>query len=143
MLEAKGKIQVKQDDLRVLVSPDFSAYYRWLIERHFWIHVNPPKHAPHISLFLPKIHKHFNYGIAAQFNGLEIQFEYDPKIQIGGFTSGWFRNFYIYVRSRELDKLKLAAGIRDNPGYRGLHVTVGNTKQPRNGIFFPPMIELR
>ena len=46
------------------------------------------------------------------------------------------------VYSEELDKLKDKFGIVDNSGYRGLHITIGNTKGGVR-LYWPQMIDIR
>lgn len=144
MISAKGTISVESHKGRIVldVSDDFVKLYYWFISKHYWIRMNTPMHGAHITLANNKYHSKINWRKALWYDKKEVEFTYDPYIIEGGYRKG-FLMYYIKVFSDELEKMKKNIGINDGDGYRGLHLTIANSK---NGSVFPDwpkMIELR
>lgn len=138
-------VDVAAGRLVVDVNFDFVNYYNWLIMRKFWIKPSTPRHKAHISVVLPKFHK-VDLSRAKTWHGDKVFFQYDPDIQIGGGKKG-FHNFWMKVRSDEINNIKKVLGVRDDKNYRGLHITISNDKSSiQNGLitpWWPETIEIR
>ena len=97
-----------------------------IYKKTYWITLQKPLHNAHITVANEKFHKDVDWKKAEYYDGEEIDFEYDPHLIQGGYTKG-FIMFYLKVYSEELDKMKKELNIVDSDGYRGLHLTIGNT----------------
>ena len=104
--------------------------------------MNTPLHGAHVTIYSQKHHKNVNWKKAVWYHKKEIEFEYDPKIIEGGYNKG-FLMYYLKVHSQEIDQMKKKLGIVDGERYRGLHLTLANSKS--NSVFpdWPKTIELR
>ena len=144
MISAMGTISVEPHKGRIVldVSNDFVRLYYWFISKHYWIRMNTPMHGAHITVYNTKFHDKVNWKKAVWYDKKEVEFTYDPYVIEGGYRKG-FLMYYIKVFSKDLDKMKEKLGISDGEGYRGLHLTIANSK---NGSVFPDwpkMIEIR
>ena len=144
MLKAKGTISVEPHKGRIVldVSPDFVKLYYWFISKYYWIRMNTPMHGAHVTVFNDKLHSKVNWKKAVFYDKKEVEFIYDPYIIEGGYRKG-FLMYYLKVFSDDLDQIKKKLGINDGENYRGLHLTISNSK---NGSVFPDwpkMIEIR
>ena len=144
MISAKGTISVEPHKGRIVldVSNDFVRLYYWFISKHYWIRMNTPMHGAHITVYNTKFHKSVNWKKAVWYDKKEVEFTYNPYIIEGGYRKG-FLMYYIKVFSKDLDKMKEKLGINDGENYRGLHLTIANSK---NGSVFPDwpkMIEIK
>jgi hypothetical protein len=101
---------------------DFIKYYKQFVDKQFRIFSDYPAHGGHITITQIKINKSFGFKSYKHLSGKIINFEYNPDIIVGGQSKG-FMNFWMKVRSAEIDKLMKDLGIVQN-----LHVTVSNTK---------------
>lgn len=128
-LKSKGRLQLKDDTIRLVTSYDFVRYYKSFIDKHFKIFSNTPQHSSHITLWNPKIHgicdkKKWDYLLKNR-NHEEIEFEYDIDIQHKFRYGRNFHTFFVIVKSSELTNLCLFLG---NEQYKKLHLTIANTK---------------
>ena len=144
MLRAKGIVTVEPQKGRIVldVSDDLIKLYYWFIARRYWLRMNTPLHGAHVTIYSQKHHKNVNWKKAVWYHKKEIEFEYDPKIIEGGYNKG-FLMYYLKVHSQEIDQMKKKLGIVDGERYRGLHLTLANSKS--NSVFpdWPKTIELR
>ena len=145
MLKAKGTIKVESKKSRIVVETgsDILDYYGWFVSREYWIKLQKPLHDAHITVAFHKYHKDVDWKKAEYYDGEEIEFEYDPYLVRGGYTKG-FIMFYLKVYSVELDKMKKELNIVDSEGYRGLHLTIGNTLKSGSKplLYWPEMITI-
>lgn len=148
-INSVGRVNVDEKAGRLVVDVnfDFVNYYNWFIMREFWIKPSTPRHKAHVSLVLPKFHK-VNLKNARTWQGDKVNFQYDPEIQIGGSRKG-FQNFWLKVRSPDMDAMKKALGVIDDKNYRGLHLTISSTKHTEGGVttskvmpWWPEMISI-
>jgi hypothetical protein len=121
-IKSFGKLQITDNAIRVSVSMDFIKYYKQFVDKQFRIFSDYPAHGGHITITQIKINKSFGFKSYKHLSGKIINFEYNPDIIVGGQSKG-FMNFWMKVRSAEIDKLMKDLGIVQN-----LHVTVSNTK---------------
>lgn len=142
-ITARGKIVCEPQHGRIAVSLgfDFVNYYATLIEGAHKVAYSYPKHGAHISIYLEKIHGKIDFSKAKRFAGKWIEFQYNPDVITGGKTSG-IKNFWMKVKSPELEKIKKELKIKDDARFLGLHLTICSEK---GGIrkFQPKMIEIR
>lgn len=124
-IKSFGKLWVTNDAIRVSVSMDFIKYYKQFVDKEFKIFSDYPAHGGHITVTNNKINKSFGYKSYKHLSGKIINFEYNPDIIVGGQTKG-FMNFWMKVRSDQIDKLMKDLGI-----VQTLHIVIGNTK---NGV---------
>ena len=143
MLKSKGTISVEPKKGRIVVdvSDDIISYYQWFIFRRYWIRMDKPLHGAHITVFSSKFHEKVDWGKAAHYHGMEVEFEYDEYIIEGGYIKG-FLMYYLRVYSEEIDKIKNNLGIVEGGNWKGSHLTICNSK--RNSVFpdWPKMISL-
>lgn len=147
LVKAEGKIFVekgKNDRGRVVVnvSNDFSNYYNWFITRKYWVSLGTPMFKPHITLANSKFHTDIDWKKALRWNNKPVEFEYDVDMIQGGFLKG-FIMFYIKVFSQELDNIKNDIGIVEGPNYKGLHITIANSKGTNMQPYWPKMLEIK
>lgn len=144
MLQAKGTIKVERVKSRIVVETGRGIidYYDWFIRREYKLILQKPLHSAHVTLANPKIHKGVDWQRAEYYDGEKVQFEYDPYLIRGGYTKG-FIMFYLKVYSEELDKIKKDLNIIENDKYRGLHLTVNNSKNNNIRPWWPEMIEIK
>lgn len=121
-IKSYGTLQVRDDAIRLMVSMDFIKYYKQFVDKQFRIFSDYPAHGGHVTVAQIKINKSFGFKSYKHLSGQIVNFEYNPDIIVGGQSKG-FMNFWMKVRSDELDKLMKYLGIVQN-----LHVTVSNTK---------------
>lgn len=124
-LKSYGTLQVRDDAIRLTVSYDFINYYKQFVDKEFRIFSDRPAHSGHITICNVKINKSFGFKSYKHLNGKVLNFEYNPDIIVGGKSKG-FMNFWMKVRSDEIDKLLKQLGVTQD-----LHITISNTK---NGI---------
>lgn len=144
MLSGLGKIYVDKKAQRIVVdlSRDFIPYYLWLIKKEYWIDLQAPMHYGHITLANKKLYTGVDYQQAADsYHGQIVDFMYDVNAVRGGYTKG-FVMFYLKVYSEELDDIKRKLNIVDRYDYRGLHITLGNSKAGLR-TYWPEMIEIK
>ena len=128
-IKAKGKLLIEPKAKRIAVGLgfDFVNYYAWLLENDLKESFHYPRHGGHITIANENIHKQINYAAAKAWAGKWIDFEYNPEVIIGGKSKG-FKNFWMKVRSREIEIIKKEIGVRDTAGFLGLHITLANSK---------------
>lgn len=143
MIEAQGKLIVDQRNRKVVVEVcrEFGRYYTWFITKEFWMNIHPPAWGWHITLTNPKLSHTVNWKKAVKLNNYPITFKFDEYMRMGGQSKG-FTNFYFKVHSKEIEDIKQHIGVVESDDYRGMHITIGNTK---NGTspYWPQMIELK
>jgi hypothetical protein len=145
MLKASGKISVEKDHNRIVVdiSRDFVNYYYWFISKRYWIKMNTPMHGAHITIYNNVVNKHeIDWQAAKGYHKQSVDFEYDPYIIEGGYKKG-FIMYYLKVYSREIEGIKAALGIKDGDRYRGLHITLANSKNGTIKPDWPQMITIK
>jgi len=146
LVKAEGKIYVKCQNGRgrvvVNVSEDFTKYYNWFITKKYWVSLGTPMYAPHITLANSKFHPVIDWNKASKWRNKSVKFEYDVDMVQGGFLKG-FIMFYIKVFSQELDEIKNDLGIVEGPNYKGLHITIANSKGTNMQPYWPKMIEVK
>lgn len=142
MIKASGKILVQKNKGRIALnlSPDFSNYYIWFIQRHFKIKVGAPLHGPHVSLALPQFDKNVNWKKAKNYQSEKVDIFYQPDIIVGGKTKGWFRNFYINFESDELKAI--CWDVNTEKSGTIFHITLANNKNMGFRDFWPKMIKI-
>lgn len=144
MLKAIGTLSVEPHKGRIVlnVDDDFVRLYYWFIRKHYWIRMNTPFHGAHITVYNTKFHKAVNWQKAMWYDKKKIEFEYSEYLVEGGYRKG-FLMYYVKVFSEELDQIKKKLGIQDGEYYRGLHLTIANSKNDSVFPDWPDMIELR
>ena len=146
LLKARGTIRVDSSKSRIVVEmgSDILDYYHFFISKTYWIRLQKPLHGAHISIALASKHKKVNWQRAEYYDGEEIEFEYDPYLIRGGYTKG-FIMFYLKVYSEAIDKIKKELNIVDSEGYRGLHLTIGNTLKSGSKplLYWPELITIK
>jgi len=142
LLESSGKVVVNKSKERIVLdtSPEILDYYHWFIRRRFWIELQKPLHGSHITISFHKYNKDIDWQRASYYDGETLPFKYDVEVVRGGYTKG-FIMFYLKVYSEELDAFKRDVGIIDDFGYKGLHLTLGNTKSGVR-LWWPEMITI-
>lgn len=128
-IAAKGKIEVDKSKGRVAVALnyDFVLYYKWFVERHYGLAIDPPLFGAHVTLGLKDLHRKLDFGIANQYKGETIGFEYSIDVVVGG-TRKRYTNFWLRVRSERLETIRRHIRAFDSANFQGLHITVGNNK---------------
>ncbi len=141
LVKALGKIIVEPHKGRMVVevSRDFSNYYNWFLSREYWISLGTPLHKPHITLSNSKFHSGINWKKAMSYHGKQVEFDYDVNMVRGGYNKG-FIMFYIKIFSEELENLKKRIGVVEGPNYKGLHITIANSKGTNLNMYWPKMI---
>jgi hypothetical protein len=146
MLKARGTIKVESKKSRIVVETGSGIldFYEWFIRKKYWIRLQKPLHGAHISIALASKHKKVNWQRAEYYDGEEIEFEYDPYLIRGGYTKG-FIMFYLKVYSETIDKLKKELNIVDSDGYRGLHLTIGQSGKGGSKplLYWPELITIK
>jgi hypothetical protein len=154
-IKSKGIFHLEKGIARVHLRRDFESYYLWLLKRKLshgfkhrefspagtadpdfdgsgmgMIQVGAPFGKPHITVARDIYNKKTKWGKMKSYVGAEIPFEYSPIIQLGGWKSD-FWNFYLLVRSKEIDFIKTSSGAME--GKKSfLHITIANTKSAQN-----------
>ncbi len=143
MLISTGVVSVEPSKGRIVlnVSNDFIGYYKWFIERRYWIRMGTPLHNAHATIYSTKHHTKVNWDNAVYYHGKEIKFEYDECIVEGGYAKG-FLMYYLRVYSQEIDQMKKRLGIIESSRWKGSHVTICNGKNSSVFPDWPKMIRL-
>ena len=143
MLRATGIMSVQPQKGRMVldVSDDLIKLYYSFISKNYWIRMNTPLHGGHVTLYSQKHHKKINWDNAMFYDKKIVEFEYDENIVEGGYTKG-FLMYYLRVYSDQIDQIKKKVGIVDGPYYRGLHLTICNSKGTSIFPDWPKMIEI-
>lgn len=144
MISITGKVVVDATRKRLVVdvSDDIIRLYYWFISTKYWIRMNTPMHGAHVTIFNQKKHTDIDWSKAKKYHGKKIELNYDPYLIQGGFTKG-FVMFYLKVYSAEVDSIKKDLGIVDGESYRGLHITISNSKGMTIYPSWPKLIEIR
>lgn len=109
---------------------NIDKYYKYLFLKSInnTRKVSGSKHGPHITIYNPKFQDGCHPDDLAKYNGLVVNFHYNPEnIFRGGFTKG-FEGYYLPIKSAEIDKIKKELGIVEKDDYKGLHVTLFTNK---------------
>lgn len=127
-IKIKGRISVDPKSNRIAVNLgfDFINYYVFFIERAYLASFSYPKHGGHVSIFLP-LHGKVDFGKAKKFDKKWVEMEVNPDVITGGKKKG-IRNFWMKIRSPEIDAIKKELGIKDGPAFLGSHVTICSEK---------------
>lgn len=146
LLKVKGTIKVESRKFRIVVETgsDFLDLYSWFVSRTYWIRLQKPLHGAHISIALASRHKNVNWQRAEYYDGEEIEFEYDFYFVRGGYTKGVIM-FYLKVYSEQIDNMKREFNIVDSEGYRGLHLTIGQSCKSGSKplLYWPELITIK
>lgn len=128
-IPATGKIEVDKSKGRVAVAlhNDFVLYYKWFVERYYGLTIDPPLFGAHVTLGLAELHRKLDFSIANQYKGRKVSFEYSIDIVVGGSRKK-HTNFWLRVRSEELETIRNHIKAFDSKNFQGLHITVGNNK---------------
>ena len=121
-IKSYGTLQVRDDAIRLMVSMDFIKYYKQFVDKQFRIFSDCPAHGGHITISNKKINKNLSHKAYKHWNNKKVYFEYNTNINVGGQSKG-FMNFWMNIKSTELDALLKQMGISQN-----LHLTISNTK---------------
>lgn len=115
------------NNLRVLIDPDISRYYRAMIPK--WIRSCPQMFAPHISVVRkePVIP---NLAVWGRHQGKEIEFHYEPTIYEDS------KYFWLNVFCVGLEDIRVELGLPVSSPYtlppsgfkKCFHTTIGNKK---------------
>lgn len=130
-LKSKGFLEVDEKGGRIVVNVhnDFINYYNWHVIRHYKIVPQRGRFNAHITLAITKFtNKKFtvDWKKARRYHGRAINFEYNNNIIQGGQNSqGRFMNFWMHVRSEEIDKIVLDLNIKNDDD---MHITLSSTK---------------
>jgi hypothetical protein len=135
-LKSYGKLYVGDDVVRIVVSDDFIRYYKNLVDKQVRLFTHSPAHGAHITVYRLKIHGNIDkkvlLSLKEKYKNKEIPFYYNPYIIEGGKTKKTFRNWYMNVKSEELEKIGKILKIKQD-----YHITICNTKGgERPYIFF-------
>lgn len=144
MLKAKGIVKVEKGKSRIVVdlSLDIVRYYNWFISKEYWIRMQTPMHGAHITVANTKFHENIDWDAAQKYHNTQIEFEYDPNMVRGGYTKG-FIMFYLRVFSKAIENMKKEMGIVEGQNYKGLHLTLANSKNGGILLDWPKMIEIK
>ena len=136
-LKTIGKVVVERHKVYVQLSLDLARYYTWLINKaHYntiplWL----PRHGAHLSIILPTVHKLPETTdlrkTLSECQGKKVEVEYSIDIRRGGKSKG-FTNFWVPARCNEARFIKIKAGVKDAPDYRGEHITFCSNKHLKN-----------
>ena len=143
MIPIRGVVRVDEDHeiMYVETSNDILEYYLWFIRREYWIDLGTPMRGAHVTIASKEWHG-VDWKIAKRlYDGKMVDMEYSPDIVRGGYTKG-FIMFYLKVRSQDIEDIKKELGIIDGERYRGLHLTVANSKNRPVKEYWPKMIEI-
>lgn len=127
--ESIGKVFVGRDgSVKLICDSGIIQYYKYVIEKaNLGLKTQLPKHGAHISIVLPTKHSGIDVKPFDKYKGVRVSFKYDSDIQFGKSSRG-FSSYWLKVESRFVDSLKKRHHIVDSPTYRGLHLTICNTK---------------
>ena len=125
-LKSQGNLIVKDGSIRLMVSHDFIKYYKSLIDKEVKMFTHTPAHGAHITVYREDKSGKLDPEKAAFIKKFQknrpIVFEYNIEIIMGGLTKD-FRNWYMKVRSIQLDEIAKYLGINQD-----FHLTISNTK---------------
>lgn len=143
MLTTHGTLSVQPHNGRIVVnvSNDFVRYYNWFITKKYWIKFAQPMYGAHVTVANKKFHSNVDWNAAKSFDGKRVVFQYDECVIRGGQTKG-YDVFYVKVHSTELEDFKKQWGVVEKANYKGLHLTIANSKGalPK---YWPEMIEIK
>ncbi len=138
-LKTKGKIEVTEKTVKILLSDDFVDYYKTLAGRSTWIKFSKPLYPPHISLILPKFRaiSPAEYNKYKEFDNTTVSLYYDPNIYFGGFNKGFLAIYMHFYRLRLKNVFNL-----DSPFF---HCTLGTLKNhnQKENTSWPKMITIK
>jgi hypothetical protein len=137
-----GIISCKDRRLAVELSQDFVDYYYYFITRKYWVSFQKPKFGGHISIASPRHYHDVDWEKAKTYAGKQIDFDYSVDMIHGGRTKG-FHMFYLKVFSDEIDEIKNDIGAIDGPKFKGLHISLINSKNNNYKLWWPNTITLK
>jgi hypothetical protein len=143
-IKSHGIVRVSEKEGKIVVdmAPDILDYYGWLITHKYWIKLQKPLHDAHITVVSTKYHKNIDWKSVEKYHNQQVEFEYDPNMVQGGYTKG-FIMFYLKVFSDAIDKIKDDAKVIENDNYKGLHLTLANSKGSKPRLYWPEMIQIK
>lgn len=143
MLVGQGIIKVDLTNKRIVVDVDleFAMYYRWFVRKEFMIDPQLPYYGCHITIANDELYPDAKYNKIKKYHNRKILFHYDEDMYIGGQSKG-FKNFYLKIYSDLIDKIKFEMDIVEPEDYKGVHITIANTKAGER-IYLPPIITLK
>lgn len=121
LISSIGRIKYsKKPSIRVVldIDPELARFYRSLVPKH--ISHQKPKYKPHITIVRTGIETITKWDSWGLYDGAEIEFSYDPCVQIGR------KYIFLDVYSNKLGEIREALGL---PRFRIPHQSVKTTKQ--------------
>lgn len=138
-LSTRGKIEVTETTVKVLLCEDFSNYYKALAGRETWIKFSKPLYPPHLSLILPKFRviTEKEFIEYKKLDGEAIKVYYDPNIYFGGQNKGFLAIYMYFYRLRLKNVFNL-----DSPFF---HCTLGTLKKHKQEDFtsWPKIVTIK
>lgn len=126
-LTSYGRLQIIGRNIRLMVSQDLLRFYKSFVDKEFRIFSNSPAHGAHVTIVNQKIHKNWNAAsvneVRKEFNNRPIKFFYNPNIVVGIGKDKSFANFWMHVKSAELDRIIQILDVKQD-----FHLTISNTK---------------
>lgn len=130
MIQAGGIVKFGNKSVRIQICDDFVRYYRWFVNKKFWIDTELPMHGAHITVAHPRFHQVNSNFLKAKeiYDRTTVNFKYYPYVQIGAGPPKRYYNFWLKVKCNTAEEIKKMIGIVDSESFLGLHVTICNTK---------------
>lgn len=124
MFKSHGKIEVNKG-IRVNCDIDFLLYYRKLLNYYYFntLKTQVPAYKAHISIILPDIHKDIDFLRAKHYDGLMVDFFYNPEEIIRSTKNIWLK-----IDLPIGDKIKKELNVIEKD-FWGYHLVLGNWKQ--------------
>ncbi len=125
----KAQIQVSQNKIVAnLLNNSFIHYYRQLAYMEFpnlKYGLSLPRYGSHITIARNPLEV-FDLSKAKKYQGLKIEYSFDPtQIYLGGFVKG-FVGFYVRVESSQLTKIRKEILLEEPKS--SLHLSLFSTK---------------
>lgn len=135
-MKALGHWKITKDSIRVIIDVDFCRFYLWLFTKAHYniLKLQLPKHDGHINIVSSKIHAGTDCSKYLYLNGKDVEFEYDIKGNMGGFSKG-FKNFWLDVFAPEFyDIARDLKVLQKVKGFNAFHITIANSKNMEDKV---------